>query len=320
MISKGRKSLEPLPDISEIKDIDLVRHYLGITKVPCLINSPLREDSKPSFALYSPNNLEINYKDFSTGDGGNIVTLLSKIWNCSIYSTKLKIHQDYIDGGLKIENNQPVNLENNSEIQCKIREWRNYDIKYWNSFGVSLDILKFADIYPISHKIIIKDNRKHLFVADKYAYVFVERKENNISLKIYQPFNTNGYKWTNKQDKSVLNLWTKLPNYGDKICICASVKDALCLWNNIKIPSIALQGEGFPISKTAINELKKRFKSVYICLDNDNPGIAYSTALSEETGFTNIILPKFQNGKDISDLYKEKGLKDFIQITTNLFK
>ena len=33
------------------------------------------------------------------------------------------------------------------------------------------------------------------------------------------------------------------------------MKDALCLWANTGIPAIAIQGEGYGISDTAVNEL-----------------------------------------------------------------
>ena len=123
-------------------------------------------------------------------------------------------------------------------------------------------------------------------------------------MKIYQPFNTNGFKWRNNNDKSVIGLWTKIPEYGDKVCICSSLKDALCLWCQTGIPSIYIQGEGFPISKHAQGDLRNRFNNVYICLDNDEPGLRYAKKLSADTGFKNIVLPPFSWGKDISDYYK----------------
>ena len=196
----------------------------------------------------------------------------------------------------------------------------NYDIEYLNSYGISLNWLKYADVYPISHKIVIKNNNKLIFGADKYAYAYVEHKEGKVTLKIYQPFNKNGYKWSNKHDMSVISLWTKVPEYGDKICICSSLKDALCLWSNIGIPSIAVQGEGYNISNTAINELKRRYKKIYICFDNDKAGIVDAEKLSKSTGFINVVLPIFEGGKDISDLFKTLNDKNkFIEILSKLF-
>jgi hypothetical protein len=54
-------------------------------------------------------------------------------------------------------------------------------------------------------------------------------------------------------------------------------------------------------------------------LDNDEPGLKDAQKLSEETGFTNIVLPQFDEGKDISDLFKAKGKEEFIRIIKPLF-
>ena len=68
-----------------------------------------------------------------------------------------------------------------------------------------------------------------------------------------------------------------------------------------------------------IDELIKRFKRIYICLDNDKPGLINAKKLAEETGFINVVLPSFINGKDISDLYKIKGKDEFLKIILPLF-
>ena len=73
------------------------------------------------------------------------------------------------------------------------------------------------------------------------------------------------------------------------------------------------------MSDTAISELKRRYKQVFICLDNDEPGLKDAQKLSEETGFTNVVLPQFDEGKDISDLMKSKGRSEFLKIILPLF-
>ena len=98
------------------------------------------------------------------------------------------------------------------------------------------------------------------------------------------------------------------------------MKDALCLWANTGIPAIAIQGEGYGISDTAVNELKRRYKEVFILLDNDKAGLIDGEKLSASTGFTNIVLPYFEGGKDVSDLYKTIGDKEqFREIILSLF-
>ena len=91
------------------------------------------------------------------------------------------------------------------------------------------------------------------------------------------------------------------------------------MWSNTGIPAIAPQGEGYSMSETAINELKKRYKEVYILYDNDDAGVKDSIKLAEQTGFKRLQLPYFQGGKDISDLYKTVGKNQFINIISTLF-
>lgn len=326
MISKGRKSEEYI-DISHIREADIAAYYLGVKSIPCLIASPLRQDRRPSFSLFSNNGEEVGFLDYSTREHGSIIDLLMRMWNCSFVEAKKRIANDMGDARLNISIGKgsyssriPVRTNSGIDLQCRVREWRDYDIEYWNSYGISLEWLKYADVYPISHKIVIKDDISYAFGADKYAYAYVEFKEGKTTLKIYQPFNTRGFKWANRHDRSVISLWTKVPSEGEKICICSSLKDALCLWANTGIPALAIQGEGYGMSDTAVNELKRRFKKVYICLDNDKAGLEDAKSLASKTGFINVVLPQFEGGKDISDMYKAlQNREKFRQTILNLF-
>ena len=326
--SKGVENLEKVNIINEVSEFEIARRYFNIDKIPSLICNPLRLDNHPSLGLYSSDGVSIKYIDFATKDNGDIFTLLCKYWNLSYNEVLARIKEElgnntFSNSSLakhksKIKN--ITNYNNSVELLCKTREWRTHDINFWESFGISLKWLKYAEVYPVSHKIIIKDNKKYVFPADKYAYVYVEHKEGKTTLKLYQPFNTQGYKWLNKHDASVISLWTKVPENGDKICICSSLKDALCLWANTGIPSIAVQGEGYIMSTTAINELKRRYNKVFILFDNDEAGLIDGKKLSELTGFINIVLPYFEGGKDVSDLMQIKGKERFLEIVLPLFQ
>lgn len=321
----GRTSLSLEEIQKEVGDINIASHYLGITKIPCVINSPLRVDKRPSLSIYISHNA-IKFLDFATGEHGSLYTLLMLMWHCTFRQVLDKIVHDLKNSKHKkveiVNSMQPgrVTLHQEVSLQCKIREWRQHDIDYWTSYGVALEWLKYAEVYPISHKIVTKEDETYVFTADKYAYAFVERKEGNVTLKIYQPFNTAGFKWSNKHDRSVISLWTKIPANGDVVVICSSLKDALCLWSNTGIPAISVQGEGYTMSNTAINELKKRFKKTYILFDNDEAGIKDGAKLALQTGFINLVLPSFEGGKDVSDAYKTLGREKFLQMMEDLFK
>lgn len=323
----GRTTVSYEEILRKTTEARIISYYLGITAYPSLINSPLRRDTKPSFGLYSPNGCDINYIDFANKERGSTLKLLSQLWNTTTEKTIKKINDDLPKFTNDVTfNTKPIVVTNinshksSTDLQCKIREWKDYDIEYWQSYGIPLEWVKYADVYPVSHIIVIKNGQKYTFNADKLAYAYVERKEGKITLKIYQPLNTKGFKWSNKHDKSVISLWTKIPEKGDKLCICSSLKDALCLWCNTGIPAVAVQGEGYTMSDTALTELRRRYKNIYILFDNDKPGLEDGRKLSEATGFKNLVLPYINGAKDVSDLYKTLQDKTkFKSLIINLF-
>lgn len=313
---------------SEVRILTAV--FPEITSIPCKIQSPFRADNNPSFSIYLDDNKYIRFKDFGESETkGRLLDLLCKKWNCTfnqVFDRILEVmqKQEGSDVEFKMKQIKTLTRKESSEltkIEVKVRPWQKYDEEYWNSYGISKTWLRYAEVLPISHKIITKKDketgktRKYIFPAEKLAYVYVERKEGKLQIKIYQPTSKN-FKWCSCMDASVISLWTKVPEYGNRIVICSSLKDALCLWANLGIPAIAPQGEGYKISKTAADELKRRYKKVFISFDVDEPGIQDAQKLSEKTGFPYII-PDLKGQKDYSDYYKSlKNKEDFKQLET----
>lgn len=326
MISHGVHRVTIKEIYSITNDRELLKRYLGITKIPCLICSPLRVDKKPSFSLYTKDGDTVYFKDFSTGDWGGVLQLLSRLWRKSFRGTLQTIYLNYKipslpPSALYKSRNRKRKSRGSSNIEVEVREWEEYDLQYWQSYGITKPWLEYADVYPVSRTIITRNKSTFVYKADKYAYAYVEHKEGKTSIKVYQPFNTNGFKWQSKHDASVISLWTKIPKTGHTLCICSSLKDALCLWINTGIPAIAPQGEGYYISKTAIKALKSRFKVICILFDADDAGVKDAENLSKKTGFINVKLPKINNQKDISDIYKSINDKTkFKELILNLFR
>ena len=235
MVSKGTDTIS-IDDVRRITtDYEVVNKYLGISVVPSNINSILREDKNPSLCIF-PYKDGLFYKDFGTNQSGNIYQLLSLYWNIPLNQVYRKIITDFNSNNklscCKKSSKTIIKRKSNINIKVKIRNWKPWDIEYWSSYGISLKWLEYCDIFPISHIFLIHQNGEQLTIsADKYAYVYIERKDNKVSLKIYQPYSTN-FKWMSKHDASVWDLWTKIPEKGDKLIITSSRKDALCLWAN----------------------------------------------------------------------------------------
>ena len=326
MVSKGTDTIS-IDDVRRITtDYEVVNKYLGISVVPSNINSILREDKNPSLCIF-PYKDGLFYKDFGTNQSGNIYQLLSLYWNIPLNQVYRKIITDFNSNNklscCKKSSKTIIKRKSNINIKVKIRNWKPWDIEYWSSYGISLKWLEYCDIYPISHIFLIHQNGEQLIIsADKYAYVYIERKDNKVSLKIYQPYSTN-FKWMSKHDASVWDLWTKIPEKGDKLIITSSRKDALCLWANTGIPSLSLQGEGYVPKEKVINQLKERYNKIYVFYDNDfknkvNNGRNYGRILAEKFNLQQIEIPTEYKSKDPSDLYKNWGKEVFLNVINQL--
>ena len=322
MISKGSIGLS-WKDLSErIGQENILSYYLGITKLPCVINSPLRKDERPSLGFKYHSDGNITYYDFSTKEKGSLLAFLKQYFNMSYTDVINKIGIDLLitslpsDIKLKINKRMgKVTLDSDVDIKVKIRNFKSYDIEYWASYGISKEWLKFGKIYAISHFFVNKNNRNYTIPADKYAYVYIEHKDGKISLKIYQPYSL--YKWISTHNSSVWDLWEQLPPTGDKLIITSSRKDALCIWSNTGVPATSLQAESYLPKPQVINELKQRFKTIYVLYDNDftkqqNWGNLYGQKLAMTFDLKQIEIPRELNSKDSSDLYKNYNSDIFV--------
>lgn len=320
MFSKGVDSIT-LEDVRRVTDdVTVAARYLGISEIPCLILSPLRQDSKPSLSIFMLHGTDcILYHDFGTGEKGTIYQLLSEIWNIplhKVYRTVLSDIPGKICISRKGSTGNTVHHRSTSQIKVRIRPWRPYDFEYWGSYGIPSKWLEWGGIYPISHIFIERPDNTSVIPAEKYAYVYVERKDNQLSLKIYQPFSEK-FKWMSKHDSSVWDLWTRLPDHGDSLIIASSRKDALCIWANTGIPSVSLQGEGYIPKENVVQQLKERFNKVFVLYDNDfqddkNYGRAFGSQIAEKFGVIQIEIPTEYHSKDPSDLYRNWG-KDIMK-------
>lgn len=314
---------------SEIQILTTV--FPQINKIPCKIQSPFRKDSNPSFGIYTDDNQHIKFKDF--GDSkmqGGLLDLLCRYWECSFHQVFEKIlevmeNKKPCTTSIKPKHIKVISRKENTEltkIEVAVRAWKDYDYKYWSSYGIEKKWLKYADIYPISHKIITKRDietgkqNKYIFPTDKYAYVFVEKKDGKTQLKIYQPFNDKGYKWCSRMDASVWGLWTKIPQEGNNLIISSSIKDCLNISCQLHIPAICMQGEGYIPKPQVIEELKERYKNIIVFFDNDydkenNPGQTDAIKLVSEYNLKMVEIPAKYKAKDPSDLFLKYGKEQY---------
>jgi len=313
-------------DIS-LSDKDILTRYLDITKVPCSISSPLRDDDhNPSFSLTEWNG-KVFWYDFGTGEHGTTIDLMMRLWDCDYKEALMKMK---LDEGERIPHfnlvrkyKGKVHITSNSKIKVKVREWRAWDLEYWSSYGISQKMCIWCNVYPISHAFFTHDDENGIeqticVPMDKYAYAYFEWKDGIESVKLYQPFSQK-MKWLSKHDHSVWDLWKQAfayaENKDDSCCIITSSrKDAMCLWQNLGVPAMSLQGEGYIPKPQVMKQVLERFKAVYLWYDNDfthtndNPGQDNAKKLIElYPALKNICIPEQFQSKDPSDLFKNWG-------------
>lgn len=313
-----------------VSEFDLLRHYFSINTLPCSIPAPYRDDHKPSVSLTFRSN-RIRFKDFGgTGDSGDLFDLLGKVWGTGYQETLDRVYKELplITKQNKVEFREiehtetPLQPSEPSDLQCRVREWRKYDFEYWESYGIVRDALEYFNVHPVSTIIITKNGTTYKIPADKYAYVYVEFKDGIATLKLYQPFN-DVFKWMSKHSASVWDLWAQLPETGDSVVITSSRKDAMCIWCNTLVPATSLQGEGYMPKNCVVEQLKKRFKNVYVLFDNDfdkemNYGRMYGKKFSETYGIKQVEIPTLYKSKDPSDLYKNHGRDLMVEVICDL--
>lgn len=323
-----------------ISDEDIFRMYLGgIPSKP--ISSPLREDTNPSFSLfYAKEHGKVFFKDFATGEKGDCFVFVMKLFRLpSKVATFNKIAKDFNLTQFRFEDSflpttpkkvyvkkgnrrESVNLKKLT-ISVTVRPWKIRDKNYWfKKYGLNKDQLEYCNIFPIEYYFINGYCRK----AEKLAYAFVEEKDGVQTFKIYQPYADKENKWINNNDYSTWELWTQLPAKGDVLIITSSRKDALViksLFPSVFITSCSLQSENVHAKESVVNELKNRFKEIFIMYDNDfnsdkNRGRLAGIKLAKETGFRQIEIPDGCQVKDPSDYIEEFGKQDLMDLILRL--
>lgn len=316
-----------------LSDRDIINRYLGVNKFPCTMQSPLREDDiRPSFAMRERDG-KVFWKDFGTGLCGDAISLMALIWNVTREEAMMKMKSDCGSpipyAKLIRKYKGKIHTTGNSEITVKTRDWKKWDKEFWESFGIPLDFASWCNVFPISHAFFTHEENGVKLTAtvpmDKYAYAYFEWKDGNTSIKLYQPYSKT-MKWLSKHDASVWDLWKHAFLFAEKksdktVIITSSRKDAMCLWYNLGIPAMALQGEGYLPKPQVMQQVLDRFKTVYLWYDNDythtdgNPGQDNARKLIDMyPTLKNICIPSEYKSKDPSDLVKNHGVKVLKQI------
>lgn len=317
------KKIATKSDILEnISDLDIYRRYTQKEVKFAIQKSPLRKDRNPSFGFFIKNK-EILFNDYVLG-GGDCIRFVQKMFNLNYNQAISKIVLDFnLDNKFLCDNTikktpnnidftrtkeDILNSKENVLIGKRSRRWNINDKNYWTKYNISLKTLKEYNVEPIDY-LFINDQP---YKTDKLAYCYIERKDDIETYKIYQPY-SKSMKWLTNHDYSVWQGWNQLPDKNENLIITKSLKDVMCIVSISDIPAVALQNEQIKPKQHIIDELRKRFKNIYLLYDNDwdkekNWGKKFSKKLCKEYNFIEVCIPDEYKSTDISDLIVNKNV------------
>ena len=247
---------------------------------------------------------QYKFKDFSTGKGGNKIDLIKELFSIDYSKAIFKIGQDYNKFITEKGEYSQSTIKPEAKYKVdgiKIRDWNEYDKRFWLQFNIGEDILNKYNVKPLEFYHMVKEDNK-ITIKQPYIYAYLTKNE---VYKIYQPRNK---KFKFIKVKPHLQGLDQLEYNQPYLIICSSLKDAMCLKQfGYNVEVIAPDSENTIIKPYIIENLKKKYKKVVTLFDND---VAGHNAVTKHQQLYDITGTWLDSSKDIADLVKEKGFAD----------
>lgn len=272
-------------------------------KIKSIFNN---KDNNPSMFIYYDNtNGCYKFKDFSSGYGGNGIQLVSLLENVTYKEAYLKVYNEYIHD-FQTKTYEILPQEKYKVSDYEIRHWTEQDAIFWTSFKINSKSLKTYEVYPLKFYEMSKSNTDDTLSSFKVQTNYIYGYFNKIGelIKIYQPKN-NEKKFL--KIKHYLQGWDQLKYKVNNLILLSSLKDMLSFkalgFENFE--TLAPDSENSIIPSNVMNELKSKYKRIFVLFDNDLAGEIASDKYVKNYGCRKV---QIKLSKDLSDSVKEYGL------------
>lgn len=305
--------------LERVSEYDILSYYFGKVEMSKPIKSPLRKDRTPSFVFFDKGDF-IKYKDFGTGESGNLWQFLMRLNNWDYKTLLFNLKRDFIENGViphkTIKVSPREDFNDYSTIKVLLRDWNDKDDEFWGKYYITRDLLKAYDIHPLSGFWL--NGIGYSSKALCYGYLIAKDV-----WKIYQPYSI--YKWITNASAMDLQGFRQLPNKADTLIITKSLKDVV-VYRLLGYYAIAPQSENIVLNQDTIYLLEARFDRIIINYDFDLAGVR-SVKLYKK--YYNLEYFFFTNGrfgtrdykaKDVSDLIKNIGIEETKEVINSLIK
>lgn len=296
--------------LSKNNEETYMSYYLGIPVKKGLFKSPLRSDTHVTCSFFRGKSGTLYFKDFASGQCLSFEGVVMEKYSCN-YHTALKIiAKDFglskdkvVKQAIKI---QPKFEEKQTFIRAEIKDFSESELKWWNSFGITKNILNRFKVF--SCKTVFLNGNIYAQSAQHspiYGYYF-GKKENIEQWRIYMP-KRKEFRFIGNVSTKTIQGYKQLAKTGKLLVITKSMKDVMCLYS-LGISAIAPNSETQKLDVKMLESLKSRFKYIVYFYDNDLPGIKGMKRIRKE--FPELIyywIPRKYEAKDISDFYRKYG-------------
>jgi len=287
--------------------------YLGINPDNTLHINPLRKDRRPSASFHRAKDGQLIFRDWAEGWKLNFVDIVMTKYSVGFDKALKIIGNDFgIISKPHYEKNkaaiaysgQTVSSSASAILQGEVVPFKDKDLRWWKSFGISEETLKKYDVHNL--KTVFLNGYPSFFSSDNqpvYGYYF-GKEEGRELWKMYMP-KRQSFRFLLNTNK--LQGIKQLPKNGKILVVTKSMKDVMVLYE-MGIPAIATQGETMLLTDAQYKALSSRFKRVVFNGDPDPAGIKFmANSRRKFSGIAMTFMDQEKFAKDISDYVKKVG-------------
>ena len=300
--------------LSQIDEFTLFCHYLGFQPVVHVAYlSPLRtDDTKNSFTIYETPTGRFRYRDFGTGEDGNVFKFISKLYGISHREVLELINEDFdlgYNGKIMTDRKKIIRAVPIIKPKATIRvtskqAFSDEGLSFWGQFHITPKHLARYNVTEI--KYIHYDGRIVTPRGLCFAYRIGEY------YKIYQPYSTD-FKFSNSYPRGYVEGFLQLKGKSDTLIITKSLKDVMCL-DVIGFEAVSPKGENTPILPDILSKLEAKYSKIYTLFDNDEAGKLGAARYPYQQLY-------YTKSKDTSDHLRDHGILDTrLELTKLLYK
>lgn len=321
--------------LSKYSEEQIMEYYLRVKVKKGLFRNILRDDKRPTCSFFRSTNGTLMFKDFATGKCYDCFKVVQEMFGCNYYKALKIIANDFnivefpnLQKNKGKINPNVIKLDNkkSAKIQVEIKEFSDLELKWWDKFGITKEILNRFNVFSCKYVFlngdIIAETKEHCPIYGYYGGKIQKDGEKIELWKCYFPKRT-AYRFLGNYPAKKLQCYDKLPRKGTVCVITKSQKDCMALYA-YGIPACAPNSETIIPSETVVNDLLSRFKHVFCLWDNDSCGVSFLNKIKKKYPQLHcLIIPRKLGAKDFSDLrakYGKEKTKKFIEEYLNWYK